>query len=124
MESESSLLRSQEPAIGPCPQPYASCPHIPSYFPEIYSNIILPSTPRSSQVVSSLTNWMDQIPSWEANSHSASQEIPRSLWNTKVHYRVNKSPPLFPILSQINPIHNFLSYFRRVINEHIFWKEP
>jgi hypothetical protein len=28
-----------------------------------------------------LTNSMQQRPSWEANSFSASQEIPRILWN-------------------------------------------
>jgi len=28
---------------------------------------------------------MEQIPSSEANSHSASQEIPSLLWNPKVH---------------------------------------
>ena len=36
--------------------------------------------------VGALIRSMEYSPSWEANRFSASQEIPRILWNRKVHY--------------------------------------
>ena len=57
---------------------------------------------------------MEQSPSWEANRFSASQEIPRISWNTKIRDRIHKCPPPVPILSQLDPVHTRTFYFLKI----------
>ena len=70
-----------------------------------------PYTSRAISKNALFTYSMEQSPSWEANHLSASQEIPRILWNPKVHYRIHKCPPPVPILNHLDPVHTRTTHF-------------
>ena len=77
------------------------------YFPQ-YCYLV------TSLITYLLTFSMQPSPSWEANHFSASKEIPRILWNPKVHYHIYKCLSPFPILSEINPVHAPTSHFLKI----------
>jgi hypothetical protein len=61
-----------------------------------------------------LSYWVKCGSYWEADRFSASQEIPRNLWNQTVCYRIHKCASPFHIFSQINPLRS-PSHFQVIV---------
>jgi hypothetical protein len=62
-----------------------------------------------------LTYCLTNSPSWEAQRSTASQEVPCTVWNPKVHYGIHKCLPPVPVQSQINPAHASASYILKIL---------
>jgi hypothetical protein len=67
---------------------------------------------------------MEQRPASKASGRSSIQEITRLFWKPDVHYRVHNRTLFDPILSQMNPGHNFSSYFPNIRSNIIFPSTP
>jgi hypothetical protein len=71
-------------------------------------------TERRWVVSYTVTNSMEQSPSWKANMSSASTEISHILWIPNVHCRIHNSPPPASIQDQIDLFHVPTSHFSKI----------
>ena len=76
--------------------------------PENMDRALLPYSIYNTDLTYSLTYSREQSPSRATNRFSASQKIPRILWNPKVPHRIHKCPPPVPQPARASPCPHFL----------------
>jgi hypothetical protein len=65
------------------------------------------------KIVKCIVRGVDRVLIKKIITLSASQDIPYLLGNLKVHYHVHKSLSLAPIMSQMNPVCEFIFFPRQ-----------
>jgi hypothetical protein len=76
----------------------------------------------SPYTASLLTNSMELSPSRKTASCQAIHTLLNMLWNPNVHYRIHKSSPFVPILSNINSFHTTPSHLSKsflILSTHL-----
>ena len=64
---------------------------------------------KADRCINERTGWPTDRPRWNSACHSA-VPVSRVVWNPKDHCRVYNSPPLYPIINQINTVHTLPHY--------------
>ena len=72
------------------------------------------STQSDTYILTYLLTPQSRVLLEKLSGFAANQEIPRILWNPKVHYRTQKHPPPVPILSQHHPVPTTPSHLLKI----------